>query len=116
MNRNPLSSGGRLARGPFWAAMALLLAAFFVVEQGLETVAGEKAALIAYLPLFAFGFVWIVRRLHDRERPAWTLFALAVPVLGPLWLLVELLRKGTLGDNRFGEDPLADSGDYLTVA
>ena len=116
MNRNPLSSDGRLARGSFWAAMALLIVAFFVVEQGIEAIAGEKAALVAYLPLFAFGFVFTARRLHDRERTAWALLALAIPVLGPLWILIELLRSGTTGDNRFGGDPLADAGDYLTVA
>lgn len=116
MSKNPLSFEGRLARGSFWLAMLLLLVSFFVVVQGIEAIAGEKAALVVYLPLFAFGFVLCVRRLHDRERSAWTLLALAIPVLGPLWIAIELLRRGTMGDNRFGADPLADSGDYLTVA
>lgn len=115
MNRNPLSIDGRLTRGSFWLAMALLIVAFFVLEQGIEAIAGDKVALIAYLPLFTSGFVVCVRRLHDRERSAWALLALAIPILGPLWILIELLRKGTMGDNRFGADPLADSGDYLTV-
>ena len=116
MNRNPLSIDGRLARGSFWLAMMVLIVAFFVVQQGLEAIAGETGALIAYLPLLAFGFVLCARRLHDRERSAWALLALAIPVLGPLWIFIEFLRRGTMGDNRFGEDPLADSGDYLRVA
>src|SRR5262245_21974074 len=57
----------------------------------------------------------LAKRMRDRGRsPAWLLAAL-VPLLGPLWLLVELgLRKGTPGENQYGPDP-REAGDYLTV-
>ena len=55
------------------------------------------------------------RRLRDRGRSPFWLLAGAVPILGPLWLLIELgLRRGTPGENPYGPDPLR-AGDYLTV-
>jgi len=39
-----------------------------------------------------------------------------VPVLGPLWLLVDLgLLRGTPHENQYGLDPLTVDSDYLRV-
>lgn len=48
------------------------------------------------------------KRYHDRDKSArWMLIAL-IPVIGIIWLLIELgFLKGTDGTNRFGSDPLA---------
>lgn len=95
--------------------------------------AGVWAALLFALPIAdrlapPWGVVtldlvalWIltalsVKRLKDRGRSPWTLLAALVPVLGPLWLAVELyLRKGNEGANHYGDDPLDARVDYLTV-
>ena len=54
--------------------------------------------------------------MRDRGKsPAWLLVAL-IPVLGPLWLCVDLgLLRGTPGENQYGPDPLILDSDYLTV-
>ena len=58
----------------------------------------------------------MTKRLHDRGRSAWWLIVLLIPVLGPLWLAIELaLRRGTPGENQYGADPLERHYDYLTV-
>ncbi len=47
------------------------------------------------------------KRCRDRGHPNWYLFLWFIPIIGPLWLLIELgLRRGTLGPNKYGPDPL----------
>ena len=39
-----------------------------------------------------------------------------IPIVGAIWVLIELgLRRGTLGDNQYGEDPLERNAGYFTV-
>ena len=66
-------------------------------------------------------FVWsysislVVRRLHDLNK-SWTwIFILFIPLVNFLFYLYLLFAKGTVGSNRFGDDPLEyDSyGEYL---
>jgi uncharacterized membrane protein YhaH (DUF805 family) len=58
----------------------------------------------------------LVKRLHDRGSGAASLLWLLLPVLGPLWLFINLgFRKGIDGDNQFGPDPLLVNVDYLKV-
>jgi len=61
-------------------------------------------ALAFFLPSLALSF----RRLHDRNKSAWWLFFLLVPIIG--WIVIFVWTyclRGTAGDNRFGSDPLA---------
>jgi uncharacterized membrane protein YhaH (DUF805 family) len=49
-----------------------------------------------------------IKRFHDRDKSGWWLLISLVPLIGPLWLLVELgFLQGSEGANRFGPDPLA---------
>lgn len=60
-------------------------------------------SFLSYYPSLAV----LVKRLHDREKsPKW-IFLTLLPILGAVWLLIELgFFKGTAGDNRYGSDPL----------
>lgn len=69
--------------------------------------------------LFALLFIWSAialsgQRLHDISRTAGALFVAIVPVFGPIWVLIQLLRRGVDHTNRFGPDP-ATRSDYLKV-
>ncbi|MBI1891922.1 MAG: DUF805 domain-containing protein [Burkholderiales bacterium] len=105
---------GRISRGTWLyrlIALGLLCTAFGMLA---ESLLGEIGAAV-----FAALFIWCagamsIQRLHDTGRSGWALLALLVPVLGPLWLLVQLLRRGGEGDNRFGADPMLRM-DYLQV-
>lgn len=49
-----------------------------------------------------------IKRLQDRDRNWYFIFVSLIPLVGPLWLAVETyFIRGTVGDNRFGPDPLA---------
>jgi uncharacterized membrane protein YhaH (DUF805 family) len=111
-----LTFRGRLSRPAFWLASLAVWAAFAVLFVFLESAFGRSATLILYPPLLWLLAVLCVQRLHDRGRSAAWLLVLLIPILGPLWLLVELaFRAGTPDENQYGRDPL-ERADYLTVA
>ena len=69
--------------------------------------------------LFAVVFLWSAgalstQRLHDIGRSGWSLLTAIVPVFGPIWVLIQMLRRGVDHENRFGPDP-ATRSDYLKV-
>jgi uncharacterized membrane protein YhaH (DUF805 family) len=110
------SFDGRLPRRAFWLASLGLWLAFALLFALLEAALGRAATLLLYPPFFFGLAVLLVRRLHDRGRSGRALWALLVPLLGPLWIAVETaLRRGTPGDNRYGRDPLTPP-DHLAVA
>jgi len=107
---------GRLSRGAFWLAGLALWAGFAVLFVFLESALGRGATLILYPPLLWIIAVLCVRRLHDRGRSGAFLLVVLIPIVGALWLLIELaFRAGTPDENPYGRDPLARP-DYLTVA
>jgi uncharacterized membrane protein YhaH (DUF805 family) len=90
---------------------------------------------VVYLVLLIVGILVGIKRLHDRDKSGWwllvfylvpmilswvsailsrngigALFALASLTFS-IWALVELgCRRGTVGPNRYGEDPLEPRG------
>ena len=107
---------GRVARSTFWGAALVLGFSFVVLLVFLETQFGRNSSLILYPPFFWAMAAISSKRLHDRGKPAPWFLVLLIPVLGPLWLLVELgLRRGTIGENQYGADPYDARPDYLTV-
>ncbi len=109
-----LLGDGRIARGTMFYrlfTLAALCTAFGMLGGEL---AGSYGSAI-----FAAVFLWctcalFLQRLHDIGRSGWTLFVLLIPILGPIWLLTQLLKRGVEGHNRYGNDPMARSG-YLAV-
>ena len=47
------------------------------------------------------------RRLHDIDQEGRDIFVVILPIVGPIFLFVWCCRRGTVGDNRYGPDPLA---------
>lgn len=114
--RGFLSSSGRLSRGAFVGRAVLAAGVFVVLFVFLEKAFGAAATWLLYPPLAWIALALSARRMHDRGRSAGWLLAALIPILGPLWLLVELaLRGGTPGDNPYGDDPRLARADYLTV-
>lgn len=117
LRRLLLSFRGRISRSTFWLTTLLLTLAFIFLMISIESVFGRASSLVLYPPFFwAFAAV-VTKRLRDRGKsPVWLVLVL-IPLIGPLWLLVELgLLRGTPGENRYGEDPLDDHTDYMTVS
>ena len=111
-----LSFQGRIARSTFWWSLLSVLAVFAVLLVFLRTQVSAPAGLVLYPPVAWILAALFVKRLRDRGKsPGWLAVAL-IPVIGPLWLFIELgLRRGTEGENQYGPDPLTVGIDYLTV-
>ena len=114
--RGLFSVRGRTPRAGFWLIALAVGVAFVVLFVFLEDAFGRATTLLLYPPYLWLLAAAAVRRLHDRGRSAWFLLVLVIPLLGPIWLLIELaFRAGTEGDNQYGPDPYARA-DYLVVA
>lgn len=112
---------GRTSRSRFWILIAAAAAAYlvaFAVDGFFTSGAFDRTyafRVAATLFLLVPGLSILVRRFHDRDKPGWWVLIGAVPVLGLVWLMVELgFLRGTAGPNRFGPDPLAWSAGGRT--
>lgn len=106
------STVGRAGRGEMWGCalvpnwIASMIGLVFFGVVGFGGAVGAVATALA-----AMGSTWVtaaatVRRLQDLDRPGWHVAFMLVPVYN-LFLGCQLfLRRGTVGDNQHGPDPL----------
>ena len=110
------SSAGRMNRSGFWATSIPFWALFWILFFALESSFGPGGTLPLSLIFLVSALFICARRLHDRDKSAWWMLLLLIPVFGPAFIFIELaLLKGTTGDNRFGDDPAQLFNDYLIV-
>ena len=122
------SFAGRIGRGQFWLGYlaTIVLAALIVIivsiivpwEQivvtdadGQQTIDYTNPAMlsawIGYLFYFVIG-VWItiaisIKRFHDRGKSAGWALIMFIPLIGSIWLLIELgFLRGDPGPNAYG--------------
>lgn len=110
------STSGRISRNSFfWSSLATAIS-FTFLYAAIQTLFGYATTLILYPLLIWIFFTLSGKRLHDFGVSRWRLLVLLIPVFGPLWLIfVLLMRKGTVGHNQYGDDPLQQNVDYLSV-
>jgi uncharacterized membrane protein YhaH (DUF805 family) len=114
--RSLFSLRGRVRRGAFWRQVFMLASAFTLAFLAIDAGAGRAATAWLYPPFFWLLLRLAVRRYHDLDRSGAWLLLLAIPLLGPLWVGIELfLRGGRLETNRFGVGSEAGIHDYHMV-
>lgn len=101
---------GRAARSEFWY-FALFTFIANVVASVLDSAVFNDmpvfsliATIVFIVPSLAVG----ARRLHDKDLSGWWQL-LSLTVIGAVVLLVWYCQRGTVGQNRFGTDPLQAS-------
>lgn len=103
---------GRVSRRQYWlyGVLALLgLALLGHALLGIARVPAQLAERIVNLLLIWPALAVSVKRWHDRDKSGWWVLLNLLPVIGWIWVLVENgFMRGTVGVNRFGNDPLAD--------
>jgi uncharacterized membrane protein YhaH (DUF805 family) len=105
---------GRLRRTAWLGRLMLLALACTAFGELADRILGAwGGALVSAVYLWS-ALAISTQRLHDTGARGWLLLWLCLPILGPIWLAVRLLRHGVEGPNRFGEDP-ATRADYLKV-
>lgn len=112
------SFDGRINRAKFWAGIGIFIALGIVaviIDMVIGTTIdlGEGGQLgiistIVSLATIYFALAVYAKRWHDRDKSGWWTLIALVPVIGGIWLIVELgILEGTRGANRYGPDPLA---------
>lgn len=67
---------------------------------------GAVLMILIYIPMIWIGLANSVKRCHDNDWSGWLVLIMLIPVIGFIFALVLLFKKGTAGPNRFGPDPL----------
>jgi uncharacterized membrane protein YhaH (DUF805 family) len=105
---NYVNFSGRAPRSEYWYWTLFLVLASIVTNiidvvlfLGLHSPVSAIWTLATLLP----GIAVSVRRLHDIDRTGWWLL-IAFTGIGLVVLLVFDCMRGTIGPNRFGQDPL----------
>src|SRR5437899_2597355 len=121
---------GRIGRQSWWLGLLALVIIEWVVIFVLAMVFGVSlrpatdpnnpaamgamgAGAAGLLGIIGLIFLWpalalYTKRWHDRDKSGWWTLIGLVPIIGGIWLLVELgFLKGSSGSNRFGPDPVA---------
>jgi uncharacterized membrane protein YhaH (DUF805 family) len=120
-----LSFNGRLRRLHFWIGLIILWVVEVVIMAVLIGPAMSAAAagggggsgvlsMIGYLLLAVL--IWPalaiqIKRWHDRDKSGWWVLIVLIPLIGPIWMLIECgILDGTPGPNRFGPSPKGATG------
>ncbi|WP_280136658.1 DUF805 domain-containing protein [Methyloceanibacter superfactus] len=75
----------------------------FDAESGMGLLSGLWTLIILIPSIFIY-----IKRFHDRDKSGWWVLIGLIPIIGALWLIIELgFLKGTPGPNRFGP-PVTD--------
>jgi len=113
---------GRISRKEWWIGFILLyvlqfIAYFVATALGIITVdagTGEMSpsgavALLVIIVIFLWPALALhAKRWHDRGKSGWWTLIALVPVIGGLWLLIELgFLKGDEAANKYGPNPVS---------
>jgi uncharacterized membrane protein YhaH (DUF805 family) len=108
-----LSFEGRIGRKSFWMTIlafavvgivaGILDAVLHTPTVGSSGVLGLIVSVAAIYPAIAL----YAKRWHDRGKSGWWTLIALVPIIGGIWMLVEVgFLRGTPGANKYGPDPL----------
>ena len=114
---------GRARRSEYWYSFLIyqlftLSYQIFAISVSVIFLESERSQialvniLFFFLALFGLGtflpmLAVQVRRLHDIDKSGWNILWFIIPLVGFILMIVWYCRPGTVGDNRFGPDPLA---------
>jgi uncharacterized membrane protein YhaH (DUF805 family) len=105
---------GRITRSEWFlrlVGMALLCMAFGNLAGHFLGDLGSGVFALIYL---ACAIAQSTRRLHDVGRSGLAQLIVLIPVFGPVWVVIQLFKRGVAHENRFGPDP-ASRSDYFKV-
>ena len=103
---NYANFNGRAGRKEFWM-FVLFYIIFAIIASVLDVLIGTYVAftLILSLALIVPSLAVTVRRLHDIGKSGLWILIDFVPLIGPIWLLILLIKEGDPGANMYGPPP-----------
>ena len=119
MFKSPFSFNGRIRRIEYFLSCLLggaVTAIAFWLGVGTSLIGASQnsgggcgiGVLIGFAALI--GGIWFtiaqdVKRLHDVDKSGWLVILLLIPIVNFILGLYMLLADGTVGPNRYGNDP-----------
>lgn len=106
------SFDGRTGRQSYWVgSLTLLVIGSFaaLLDYSLGTTEGDYGiiSVVTSVGILYSSLALSTKRWHDRDKSGWWTLILLVPVIGSLWMSLELgFIRGIRADNRFGPNPL----------
>jgi uncharacterized membrane protein YhaH (DUF805 family) len=108
------SFDGRISRKTYWTVLMPINLVTIALSMFIRSNSTDGAALIFSSILLVF-LCWPLlalqcKRWHDVNKSGWWSCIAVVPIIGGLYALTQNgFKKGTEGENQFGEDPLAST-------
>ena len=119
-----LSFAGRIGRGKFWLGVLLAgivsIVGSVVMGLGFGPDGRGGASVSNMLPVVLGGLVLLasaiaqiavmIKRCHDRGKSGWWVLLALVPLVGAIWMIVDLgIIEGVPEANRWGPPAVAQS-------
>lgn len=95
---------GRIGRETFWLTCGWIL----ITRKLADALPNAGVLTLSLLALSLWlALAMQVKRWHDRGKSGWMILIHLIPIVGTVWSMAELgFFPGTIGANRYGEDPL----------
>lgn len=75
---------------------------------------GGLAVIVVYFAVLWIELALTVKRWHDRDKSGFWFLIVLIPLIGPIWALIELgFLDGTQGPNQYGPSPKGIGGSDL---
>jgi uncharacterized membrane protein YhaH (DUF805 family) len=96
--------GGRAGRQEYWYFVLFNILVYILLSIIAGVIGKIGASLLSLYAVAVFlpGLAATVRRLHDTNRSGWWLLITAVPLVGPIVLLVFLAQESYAVENQYG--------------
>lgn len=118
--RDLFAFGGRICRQKFWlmqAVISLASISLAVCVGVISFLSGNLQTMVvgSIATLWIGGTWWMIlavsaKRWHDRGKSGWWSLIMLIPMVGPIWALIELgFLKGNYGYNRYGHEDVSSS-------
>ena len=78
----------------------------FTIAEALQSTLIYLLAIVASLIFMIPGFMLVIRRLHDLDRPGWWCIGTMIPGINIIFAIYLMFFVGTNGPNQYGPDPL----------
>lgn len=103
---NYVTFSGRASRSEYWYWVLFVILAEIVTSIIDYVIGIEVTTTLFGLAVILPGLAVTFRRLHDLDRSAWWFLIAFIPIIGWIILIIWYCARGTVGQNRFGPDPL----------
>ena len=103
---------GRASRSEYWYSLLWVILILTVVGCVPYFLGVDDEFLTVDILSVVMGILTlpvIIRRLHDLNRRGWWIFIIFIPIVGQFLLPLYFIKRGTVGPNKYGEDPTSNT-------